>query len=208
VAVTALGPDDARRLNECLARGGVAIFPTDTVYGLGCDPQRGTAVERLYALKGRPADRPAAVLFFTLAAALQALPTLEAREREAIGALLPGAVTLLLPNRDCRFPLACGCDPSTVGLRVPLLGDSLAALGMVRGPLLQSSANLSGEAEARRLADVPDRLLEQADLVLDGGVLPGVASTVLDLRDYQRSGAWSVVREGALQLGAVERALA
>jgi len=206
--VTALGPDDARRLNECLARGGVAIFPTDTVYGLGCDPQRGTAVERLYALKGRPADRPAAVLFFTLASALQALPTLEAREREAIGALLPGAVTLLLPNRDRRFPLACGCDPSTVGLRVPLLGDSLAALGMVRGPLLQSSANLSGEAEARRLADVPDRLLEQADLVLDGGVLPGVASTVLDLRDYQRSAAWSVVREGALQLGAVERALA
>ena len=206
--MTALGPDDARRLNECLARGGVAIFPTDTVYGLGCDPQRGTAVERLYALKGRPADRPAAVLFFTLASALQALPTLEAREREAIGALLPGAVTLLLPNRDRRFPLACGCDPSTVGLRVPLLGDSLAALGMVRGPLLQSSANLSGEAEARRLADVPDRLLEQADLVLDGGVLPGVASTVLDLRDYQRSAAWSVVREGALQLGAVERALA
>ena len=185
----------------------MVVLPTDTVYGLGCDPDRHTAVERLYELKGRPSDRPAAVMFFALASAMQALPELAPRERAAMRALLPGPVTLLLPNRARRFPLACGSDPSTVGVRVPRLGDELAALGGVDRPLLQSSANLSGEAEARRLTDVPRGLLERVDLVLDGGELPGVPSTVVDLRDYQQAGTWSVVREGALDPGALEHGL-
>jgi L-threonylcarbamoyladenylate synthase len=202
-----LGADGARRLQDCLAGGGVAVFPADTVYGLGCDPESQTAVDRLYQLKGRPMDRPAAVMFFALAAALRALPELEPQERAAVEALLPGRLTLLLPNRGRRFPPACGPDPSTLGLRVPLLGDSLAALGAVHGPMLQSSANLSGEAEARRLSDVPRGILEGADLALDGGELPGVASTVVDLRRYELAGEWSVVREGAVASITIARTL-
>jgi L-threonylcarbamoyladenylate synthase len=196
------------RLRECLAEGGVAVFGADTIYGLGCDPECQTAVERLYELKGRCADRPAAVMFFALGVALWALPELRARERAAMRALLPGPLTLLLPNRNRRFPLACGPDPSTLGLRVPRLVDSLRPLGAVPSPMMQSSANLSGGAEARRLADVSPTLLEGVDLALDAGELLGVASTVVDLRDYQQTGEWSVVREGALAIGAIERALA
>jgi L-threonylcarbamoyladenylate synthase len=207
VTHAALDDRDATRLQECLAKGGVAVFPADTVYGLGCDPERRTAVERLYQLKGRRADRSAAVMFFALAPALLALPELNGSERAAITALLPGPVTLLLPNRNRRFPLACGPDPRTLGLRVPLLGRALAALGAVPGPMLQSSANLTGKAEARRLADVPPSILDGADLALDGGELPGVASTVVDLCQYERSGEWSVVRRGAMAIEAVERAL-
>ena len=198
-------------MGECLRSGGVVVFPTDTVYGLGCDPDNEQAVTRLYELKDRQADRPAAVMFFDRGRAILALPELGARERAAIEALLPGPVTLLLPNPRGRFPLASGGGaggPGALGLRVPLLGDSLAALGAVSGPIMQSSANLSGEIEARRLTDVPRSLLDGADLLLDGGELPGLVSTVLDLRDYQRTGRWSVVREGALELEAVERALA
>lgn len=205
---TALDNDDARRLRECLQEGGVAVFPADTVYGLGCDPERRTAVERLYRLKGRRPDRPSAVMFFALAPVLRALPELGVAERRAVTALLPGLLTLLLPNRERRFPLACGPDPSTLGLRVPRLGESLRALGAVELPMLQSSANLSGGPEARRLADVPPELLSGADLILDGGELLGVPSTVLDLRDYEATGEWKVVREGALATAAVERALA
>ena len=109
---------------QCLAGGGVALFPADTVYGLGCDPESASAVERLYRLKGRGSDRPAAVMFFALAHALEALPELEAAERAAVRALLPGPLTLLLPNRSHRFPLACGPDAGhALGLRVPLLGE-------------------------------------------------------------------------------------
>jgi L-threonylcarbamoyladenylate synthase len=207
VSGAGIGEEDARRLSDCLAAGGVAVFPTDTVYGLACDPRRVSAVRRLYELKGRAPDRPAAVMFFALAAALRELPDLTERECAAIEALLPGPVTLLLANRDRSFPLACGPNPDTLGLRVPLLGERLSALRGVDGAVLQSSANLSGEREARRLADLPRELIEQADLVLDGGELAGTASTVVDLRRLQDRGAWSIVREGALDVQAIERAL-
>ncbi len=200
-----LDQNDALRLGQCLQSGGLAVFPTDTVYGLGCRPDDEEAVRRLYELKGRQADRPAAVMFFDRERALKALPELGGAERVAVEALLPGPVTVLLPNRRRRFPLAGGRD--TLGLRVPLLTGPLSALSSVGMPAMQSSANLSGEAEARRLDDVPPRMLEEVDLVLDGGELLGVASTVVDLGDYERTGSWNVLREGALALDAVERAL-
>ncbi len=202
-----LTPDDARRMEECLVAGGVAVFPADTVYGLGCDPENRAAVERLYALKGRPAARPAAVMFFALDTALQALPELGTREHAAMRALLPGALTLLLGNRKHRFPLACGPDPDTLGIRVPLLDGRLAALRAVRAPVMQSSANISGEADVRRLAEVPASLREGADLLLDGGQLPGTASTVVDLRAYEDRGEWRIVREGPVTVEELERAL-
>jgi L-threonylcarbamoyladenylate synthase len=209
--IGAVGQADAARLMECLGGGGVAVFPTDTVYGVGCDPDDEQAVRRLYELKGRPADRPAAVMFFDRELALSVLEDLRTAERAAVSALLPGPVTLLLPNRSRRFPLACGPTPregGALGLRVPLLREPLAALQDVSRPIMQSSANLSGGPDARRLSDVPRELLLGADLALDGGDLSGVASTVVDLREYERTGAWAVVREGALELDAVERALA
>jgi L-threonylcarbamoyladenylate synthase len=207
----ALDEADAERLTECLRSGGVAVFPTDTVYGLGCDPEHEPAVRRLYALKGRPAERPAAVMFFNRERAFAALPELSAPERAAAEALLPGPVTLILPNRRHRFPLACMPAPGrrdALGLRVPLLGAPLAALATVPEAIMQSSANLSGQPEARRLEELPRSLLDGADLVLDGGELPGVASTVLDLLEYTRSGHWSVLRDGALPSDAIAAALA
>jgi L-threonylcarbamoyladenylate synthase len=204
----ALSYDDARRLASCLVDGGVALFPTDTVYGLGCDPDSSVAVERLYALKQRSADRPAALMFFKRAPALRALPALGVAERAALRALLPGPVTLLLPNRERRFPLACGPDPDTIGVRVPRLPERFATLRKLGRPLLQSSANLSGGVEARRLDDVPASIREGVDLVLDGGELPGAASTVIDLRDRERSGEWRIVRPGPLGQEDIERLLA
>jgi L-threonylcarbamoyladenylate synthase len=205
-----LGDADAQALGECLARGGVAVFPADTVYGLGCDPDSEPAVRRLYELKGRPPSQPAAVMFFALAPALDALPELQPRERAALRALLPGPLTLLLPNPARRYPLACGPDPGaaqTIGLRVPSPAPHLAALAALERPLLQSSANLSGGLEARRLTEVPAPIRAGADLVLDGGELPGVASTVLDLRDYARAGKWRIVRKGPIGPAEIERRL-
>lgn len=201
---------DVDALGECLARAGVAIFPTDTVYGLGCGPDSEPAVRRLYELKGRPPSRPAAVMFFALEPALAALPELGPREQAALRALLPGPLTLLLPNPKRHFPLACGPEPAgaeTLGLRVPSLPSHLDALATLDRPLLQSSANLSGGPEARRLADVPASIRAGAELTLDGGELPGVASTVLDLRDYERSGEWRIARPGPLGHAEIERRL-
>jgi len=92
----------ARRLERCVASGGVAVFPADTVYGLACDPDSPAAVERLYALKGRPPAKPAAVMCF---GAAPPLPELGPRTRVAVERLTPGGVTLLLPNPEGRWPL-------------------------------------------------------------------------------------------------------
>jgi L-threonylcarbamoyladenylate synthase len=207
---TPITPSDVDALRTCIDRDGVAVFPADTVYGLGCDPDSEPAVGRLYELKGRPPSQPAAVMFFALDRALTALPELARPEQAALRALLPGPLTLLLPNPQCRYQLACGPDPAgaeTLGLRVPALPSHLAALAALDRPLLQSSANLSGGREARRLADVPASIRAGADLALDGGELPGVASTVLDLRNYARAGEWRIVREGPVGHAEIEHML-
>jgi L-threonylcarbamoyladenylate synthase len=192
-------PPDGAAFERAVSAGGVVVFPADTVYGLACAPDSAVAVERLYALKGRPPDKPAAVMFFALDRALEALPELGARTAGALRRLLPGGVTLLLPNPWRRFPLACGPDPETLGLRVP----DLPALAGVRVPALQSSANVAGGPDARRLADVPEAIRTGADLVLDGGELPGTPSTVVDLRAYELTGSWAVLRSGAVAPEAV-----
>jgi L-threonylcarbamoyladenylate synthase len=202
-----LSDEDADRLRACVAAGGVAVFPSDTVYGVCCDPENQLAAQRLYELKGRPPTRPAAVMFFALEPALRALGDLAFSERCALQALLPGPVTLLIENRARDFNAACRSDPATLGLRVPWLPDSLHALTTICDPVMQTSANLTGEPDARTLQDVPAALRDGADLVLDGGTLPGIASTVVDLRDYDASGEWHVLREGALATEAVAELL-
>lgn len=206
----ALTAADAETFSRCIAVGGVAVFPADTVYGLACEPDTKEAVQRLYFLKRRRPDKPAAVMFFALDLALAALPELGPRTAGALEALLPGAVTLLLPNPAGRYPLAGGVGGNgndTLGLRVPAWPPALAALAAVRWPVLQSSANVTSGPDARTLADVPAEIRARADLVLDGGELPGTPSTVVDLRGFERDGRWSVVREGAVERHEIEAAL-
>ena len=200
-------PEDVETFERCISVGGVAVFPADTVYGLATEPDSREGVDRLYRLKGRPPERPAAVMFVQLGAALAALPELGERTRAAVERLLPGAFTLVLPNPARRYPLACGPEPERLGLRVPLLEGALAPLAAVAWPVLQSSANRSGEPDARRVADIDERVRAGVDLVLDAGELPGTPSTVLDLSGYEEGGAFTVLREGAIPREAVVRSL-
>jgi L-threonylcarbamoyladenylate synthase len=156
----------------------VAVFPTDTVYGIGCRPDDDAAIARVYALKGRAPEKPSAVMYF----ALDSLPPVGPRTRAVLEQLLPGPVLAVLPGG--------------VGVRVP----DVPELAGVRVAVLQTSANLTGGTDPRKLSDVPAAIREGADLVLDGGELPGVPSTVVDLARYEENGEWSVLREGALPL--------
>jgi L-threonylcarbamoyladenylate synthase len=193
----------AETFERCMAVGGVALFPSDTVYGLACDPDNRIAVERLYRLKRRPLGKPSAVMFFDLEVALDALPELGRRTRKVLPRLLPGGATLLVPNPAGRFPLACGDQASTLGLRVP----SIPSLAGVSWPVLQSSANRARGSDPRRLEDVPEEIRRRVDLVIDGGELPGTPSTVVDLRHYDEDGSWSVIRAGAVEDRELEHAL-
>src|SRR5262249_11382461 len=193
-----LSHSDGMAFERCMAAGGVAVFPSDTVYGLACDPNSPWPVQRVAVIKARPQNKPSAVMFFDRAVMFASLSELEPHTRDACDRLLPGAVTLLLPNPAHRFPFACGDQPDTLGLRVPKLPWAAAELESVKWPVMQTSANRSGEREARRLEHVEPVIVDNCDLVLDAGELPGIASTVIDLRRYEEEGVWAVVREGAV----------
>ena len=187
--------NDGEAFERCVAAGGVALFPSDTVYGLACDPDDRFAVERLYLLKRRTLEKPSAVMFFSLERAFAALPELGERTRNAMARLLPGAVSVLVSNPAGRFALACGNDVRTLGVRVPVI----PALAQVRRAVLQSSANRAGGADPRSLDEVPVFLRSAVDLVIDGGELPGTPSTVVDsapLRDRRRVERGSGRRRG------------
>jgi L-threonylcarbamoyladenylate synthase len=200
-------PEDVATFERCIAVGGVALFPADTVYGLATEPDSREGVERLYRIKRRRPDRPAAVMFFDLELALAALPELGQRTRGALERLLPAPVTLVVPNPARRYPLACGPVPERLGLRVPLLTGVLAPLAAARWPVLQSSANPSGGADPRRLSDVDEGIRARVDLQLDGGDLPGTPSTVVDLGEYEETGEYALLREGALPAEEIAAAL-
>jgi L-threonylcarbamoyladenylate synthase len=198
---------DAEEFERCIAGGGIAIFPADTVYGLAADPDSERAVARLNELKQRDPAQPSGVMFFSLEPALAALDGLGSATVAAIERLLPGPLTLVLPNEARGFPLACGDRPDRLGIRVPDLTGPLAPLAAVGRPVLQSSANLHGGSDPRRLVDVPEQLRAAADLVLDGGELPGTPSTVVDLSGYETGGRYELLREGALPADALRRVL-
>jgi L-threonylcarbamoyladenylate synthase len=181
---------DVARFEGCIREGGIAVFPTDTLYGIGCRPDDDAAIERIHALKGRAREKPSALMYFSLAAALTAHPGLGPATRAALERLLPGPILAVLPGGH--------------GIRVPALDVPPAG---ARVTVLQTSANLTGGPDPRRLEDVPASIREGADLVLDGGALPGIPSTVVDLSRYE-AGEWKVLREGAVPSDRLADALA
>lgn len=187
--------------------GGIACIPTDTVYGLACDPDAEEGLRRLWAAKARNPQKPSAVLFSRLELALAATPWLDQPVVEALERLLPGPVTVLVPNPHRRFPRACGNQPEVLGIRVPRWPESAEVLSTISWPMLQTSANPAGRSDPSTFDAVDPALAKQCDLLLDAGPLPGAPSTVVDLTRYAADGSWRVIRQGAVDLRSLQRQL-
>jgi L-threonylcarbamoyladenylate synthase len=179
---------------DALRGGQLAIVPTDTVYGLAAEGTNESAARRLYAAKGRPAIQPTALVFASVETLFDHVPELPEDAVVVAQALLPGPVTLVLPNPGRRFGWLNLERPEAIGVRVPALAGSGRALLDGVGVLVATSANLAGGPDPRRVEDVPIELRSAAAAVVDGGVLPGTPSTVIDVTDAEPR----VVREGAL----------
>jgi len=189
-------------LERCIAGGGVAVFPADGLYGLACDPLGAAAIEHIHLIKGRDDGKPSAVLYFSPLAMRELIEDLGPGAREAVGALMPGPVTLVVANPGRRYPLACREDVGRLGIR--LIAGPLAG---AMCPLFQTSANLSGEPAPSSFGDVPAEVLDGADLAIDGGELTGLPSTVVDVTALDRDGTWQVLRQGGLPLADLTAAL-
>jgi len=196
--------DVARKaLERCIDGGGVVVFPADGLYGLACDPLDANAISKIHRLKGRDDGKPSAVMYFSPLAIRELLSGLGPKTKAVASALLPGPVTLVVDNPHRRYPLACRQDPERLGIR--LIGGPLAG---TMCPLFQTSANRSGEPAPARFEDVPRSIVEGVDLAIDGGELPGLPSTVIDVAAIDDDGSWRILRDGALSPGDVTSALA
>ncbi len=182
-----------------VGRGGIVIFPTDTVYGIGCDPVRGDAVERIYELKQRSRLKPLALHFGTVAEMLEYAPG-NALAAALAEAFLPGPLTVIVPRPIHVASFVTAGLPS-VGLRVPQHALCLAILDR-SGPLAATSANLSGEPAFVGKGFASN--LPPADLRVDDGPTPlGIESTVVDITG---KGA-RLVRQGAIGVDMLERVI-
>jgi L-threonylcarbamoyladenylate synthase len=173
--------------------GKPAVLPTDTVYGLCASAYRADPVRALYRLKGRGEAQPTALVVADFELMLECVPELRGRSARLARALLPGPYTLIVLNPARRYRWLTGSAPETIGVRVPeLTGAARFVLDRV-GALAATSANLPGGPDPAALNDVPETLRAGCAAVVDGGTLPGVPSTVLDLTGSEPR----VVREGA-----------
>jgi L-threonylcarbamoyladenylate synthase len=185
-----------------LRRGEPALLPTDTVYGLVATPFDADAVARLSALKRRPPEQPIALLARDVDTLVELVPELRGRAEAIARTLLPGPLTLVLPNPERRFPWLGG---DTIGIRVPVLPHVSAEILRRLHALAATSANLTGGPDPARLEDVPQEIRAAVAVAIDGGELPGRASTVVDLTGDEPR----VLREGAVPAATVlERAAA
>jgi L-threonylcarbamoyladenylate synthase len=197
------GAESARKgLERCVAAGGVVVFPADGLYGLACDPLDQGAIERIHRIKGRDDGKPSAVLYFSPLAMRELVEGLGDRTRAAIGALLPGPVTVVVDNPQRHYPLACREDSERLGLR--LIDGPLAG---AMWPVFQTSANRSGEPAPATFAEVPPGILSGADVAIDAGALTGSPSTVVDVTALDAGGEWTILRQGGMPAAELRKRL-
>ena len=183
-----------------LRAGQPVVLPFDTVYGLAAEPHDESSTRRLYELKGRPARQPTALVAASVDSLLEHLPELDAT---LAWHLLPGPLTLVVPNPARRFPWLTGENPDALGVRVPQLAGTTRDVLDQLGAVVATSANLSGGPDPHRVADVPEEIRAGAAAVVDGGELPGTPSTVVDLTGPEPR----ILREGAVSAADVLRRL-
>lgn len=182
-------------MQRALTAGELVIVPTDTVYGIAAHALDEDACARLAHVKGRPPGQPIAVIFATIAALEDALPTLSRRAWIAAQMLLPGPYTLVVSNPERRMPWLCGTTPEAIGVRVPE-----GALDLP--PMAATSANIAGEPEIEAVAQLPADIAAHVACAIDGGVLEsGNPSTVLDLTSWEAGGEVRVLRDPSGRAG-------
>ncbi|HVG00290.1 MAG TPA: L-threonylcarbamoyladenylate synthase [Chloroflexia bacterium] len=168
-----------QQAKEIIAGGGLVAFPTDTVYGLGCDPYNVRAIERLYEAKGRDFSKALPLLLSGTHRITDVATGLPAAATVLAQRFWPGALTLVV-GRQPSLPEELGAG-ETIAVRVPSHEQLQNFLEMCGGALAVSSANLSGQPDALDAAQAAAYLEERVDLIVDGGRSPGgVPSSVVD----------------------------
>jgi len=203
--VRTLGPHDENAPAEAarvLARDGLVVFPTESVYGIGADARSATAVARLVAVRGREPGKPILVLVSDPSMVERVASEIPPAARRLMARLWPGPLTIVLPARPgLPEPLTAGTG--TIGVRLPGHATARALVAALGRPLTAPSANPAGRAPATTIDDAVAYFGDRVDAYVDGGTLAGGASTVVAVDGE----AVRVVRQGLVDPATIRAVL-
>lgn len=165
--------ESEEKLVKLIKEGNVFIYPTDTVYGLGCDATNEIAVARIKEIKGRDANKPLSIIAPSKEWIFKHLEA----EKEIIDRYLPGKYTLILKKKNPSF-LKYISPTDTLGVRIPC-HEFTAMIQKANLPFVTTSVNLSGEKPASSLNEIKPEILEQVDVIINAGKLDGTPSAII-----------------------------
>lgn len=192
-------PTIEQQINKAISilrKGGLVVYPTDTVYGLGASMANIPAIERIFQVKGRPKGMALPLLLSDNAQIELLTKSVSTSAWRLIKKFLPGALTIILPKSDAVPDIITG-GGKTVAFRIPSHPTPLALIRGLGKPIVGTSANLSGQPSPLTATEVQDQLGDKIDMLIDGGRCPGgIESTIIDL-----SGEKPIIRrQGAITL--------
>jgi L-threonylcarbamoyladenylate synthase len=189
--------DGIARCALLIKSGEILVFPTDTIYGIGCDPYNDQAVERIFVIKGRGEKKPLPVLAYSTAD-IEKIVSLGDTGKVLARTYWPGGLTIVAPIADHKISRRVTAAGSSLAVRVPANKCILSLLKRCRY-LVGTSANPSGDRPRKSAQEVLNSSLEGYDALLDGGpVEKGIESTIVDI-----TGKPKVLREGTIKASEV-----
>ncbi|MBI2858384.1 MAG: threonylcarbamoyl-AMP synthase [Chloroflexi bacterium] len=186
-----------------LRAGGIVAFPTDTVYGLGCNAFNTQALVRIFEVKRRPRHLALPLLVSDMPQLREVAVEMSQAARLLAERFWPGALSLLLPRTN-KVPDIVTARGNKVAVRLPAHPVPVFLARAVGAPLVGTSANLHGQPSCRTAEEVRRQLDGEVDMIVDGGETPGgIESTIVDVQDSRPV----IIREGAISSGAIMQAL-
>ncbi len=202
-------PDEKvlKRTLEVLQKGGIIVYPTNTLYGLGVDAFNTRALERLFVIKHRIPGQPVSLMVASNEQLIQLFAEVDVTQKEVVSKLLPGKFTVILKSKFKRnlSYFVSKPDKEKVGYRVAELPFNRKLLAIFGNPITSTSANLSGKPNAANVQEIIAQFGDRLDLILDAGPTADLrGSTIIDLTKKP----YLVFREGSVKLKTIKKLIA
>lgn len=192
-----------KNLGKNLQHGTIGIFPTDTVYGIGCNAFDDIAIHKLFELKNRDYSKPINVLISNISMLNELVESISNKEQRLISAFWPGALTIIFNKKNSVSDILTS-DLNTIGVRMPDNSITLDLIEYSGTPLATTSANISGEPAAIKTSEIYNNFNNKVDFIINGGTSNiGQASTVVQIIDDIPH----ILREGSISKTQIENAL-
>ena len=186
---------------ETIKKGGLVIYPTDTVYGLGCDPFNISSVKKIFEVKGRT-GKPLPILAYSVKN-VEGIAEMNNLAIKLAKKFWPGPLTLIVPKKP-ELPSIVTCNINSVGVRIPRHKVALELIRNANGLLVGTSANKTGEKPPRTALEAAQQIGDKVDMIIDGGPTPlGKSSTVVDVTAEKPV----FIREGPISFDLILKAL-